>query len=243
MRSVGTFVIKEQRKFSYKIIIVICVCIAFIIAGWYFGNQNIKDYVSSFLGDIQQVPQPSIIMPADQGIEMSLREQVNMLQRNAQLDHETLTQAQQQLVDAQNKIYHLQQELKFYESIMDAAKRVDGLSIQGLRILASSQPLSYRCSLVLINVVEDDKVVEGTVDLSLQGVEGGKSKILNIRDVLLSDTIDLAFSFKSFRRFNWHLLLPESFTPHQVVVRLYGKNKKTVKAEKIFEWIEVTEDL
>jgi hypothetical protein len=98
---------------------------------------------------------------------------------------------------------------------------------------------NYRFKLILTHVAKSDMVAEGTVEITLEGLQDGVAKVLNLTEVVLNPAIDLSFNFKNFKRFEGTMMIPEGFTPHRVTVRLQPKDTKLSKIKRVFDWSEM----
>ena len=164
-----------------------------------------------------------------------LRERVIVLERSTQIDTGTTVELQVAIRTLQDEVYKLKEELKFYQGIMEATRDSKGLNVQGLHIEAVSQN-QYRFKLILTQVTKNDIVAEGTMEVSLEGMQNGVSQVLSFLDVTQEQPTDLTFKFKHFKRFEGKLTLPDGFEPKRVVVQLQLKGKKQFEIKKVFDW-------
>lgn len=168
-----------------------------------------------------------------------LRERVIMLERTTQIDSQAAAEFHEDMKKLQDEIYTLKGELEFYQAIMTSTSTTQGLSIQGMQIEKLQVENNYHFKLILTHVAKSDKVVEGTVEINLEGLQSGVARVLNITDVVLNRAIDLSFNFKNFKRIEGNIMLPEGFTPHRVIVRLQPKDTKLSKIKRVFDWSEM----
>ncbi len=165
-----------------------------------------------------------------------LREQVLMMERNADLDRQTAALMQEEIKQSQDEIYRLTGELEFYQGIMDATRSAQGLNIHGIHVDSLPQKHSYRLKLVLTHVTKSVKVAAGLLDVSIEGVQNGSTNLLRLQDITLDDSLELSFKFRNFKRFESSLELPEDFTPHKVLVQLQPNDRKQAKIKRVFDW-------
>lgn len=168
-----------------------------------------------------------------------LRERVIMLERTTQIDSQAAAELLEEMKKLQDEIYTLKGELEFYQAIMTSTSTTPGLSIQGMQIDRLPVENNYRFKLILTHVAKSDKVAEGTVEITLEGIQDGVAKALNITEVVINPAIDLSFSFKNFKRFESNMMIPEGFTPHRVIVRLQPKDTNLSKIKRVFDWSEL----
>ena len=166
-----------------------------------------------------------------------LQEVVLMMEHTAGLDKETASLLQKDIQTLQDEIYQLKRELKFYQGIMNATGESTGLNIQGIHIQPLGQENSYRLKLVLTHVAKSSiKVAAGTMQVSIEGDQGGNSAQLDLNDVSLDETLDLSFNFRNFKRIECDIQLPVDFNPRRVFVLLMPKGKKESNINKVFDW-------
>ena len=167
---------------------------------------------------------------------LKLRESTTMMKEMDVMDKKTAGLLQDQIKELQGEIFKLKQELEFYHGIMDGARESSGLNIQGLSIRALKQHNTYRLNLVLTHVAKSVKVAEGTVDVSLEGEQNGKPRLLNLRDIALDTNLDFSLKFRNFKKFESDLILPDNFTPIRVKVIYTPRGATKAKIKKTFDW-------
>lgn len=169
-----------------------------------------------------------------------LKQRMAKLQINNNVDQQATVELQQEVVDLQNRIYKLTRELEFYRGIVSATRNVDGLTIQALMLEPTRTANQYRYKLVLTHVAKSDKVVEGTVTVALEGMEGGAKRTLHFKEVVRDKPVSLDYRFKHFKRFEGIVDLPSTFKPRRVRVQLLPKGNNHARLERVFEWPDVT---
>ena len=84
--------------------------------------------------------------------------------------------------------------------------------------------------------MNSDKVVSGTIELSVAGVQGSQAKRLPLKDLSDPGTSEIAFEFKYFQRLQGRLVLPPDFVPHQVYVKVNAIGSRPSQTEMLFGW-------
>jgi hypothetical protein len=168
-----------------------------------------------------------------------LNERIIMLERAAQMDTQAAANVHEEIKKLQDEIYRLKEELEFYHGIVTSTGSAEGLKIQGMQVKKLPEDRNYRFKLILTQVTKDDKVAEGLIKITLEGLQDGAAKELNITEVLLNSSIDLSFKFKHFKRLEGSMILPEGYTPYRVSVILHSRNTKFPDVKKVFNWSEM----
>ena len=230
----GQFVVKRHRPWQWALSIV---ALSMIIATltWLMLDKSHWSFIQSQLRENQEVKKLWQMNEALKKENTALRDKMLMLERTTSLDKQTAALLQNDIKNMQEDIYDLTRELEFYQGIMEAAGEVKGLSVHGIHVV-SLKNNAYRLKLILTNVARTDRVVEGNMEIYLDGVQNGASKRLDLKEVIAEKSVDLAFKFRNFKRFDTTIRLPDKFLPRQVVVWLLPKDKNKANIKKVFEW-------
>jgi hypothetical protein len=232
-------IVKQRRPFQLLLAVVILSLLISTVV-WFFLDENHWTYIESrhvAARESKQLWETNRRLIQE---NRKLNEKLIMLERAAQIDGQSAAQMQYEIRDLQDEIYRLRAELEFYEGIMTSARATDGLSIQGLYIEPMQEEQNYRFKLILTLVSKSDKVAEGMVEMTLEGLQDGAARVLNFEDLVLNLMPDLTFKFKNFKRLEGNMVLPEGFIPQRVIVRLHSKDKTLSNIERVFSWSETT---
>lgn len=232
-------VIKQHKPLHWFLIIVtLCVFLSFSI--WISLDNSHWVYIKSRITTGQE---SKTLWDSNTKLEnenKELREQLIKLERISQVDRQTAVNLQEDMRKLQDRIYRLKEELEFYQGIMDSASQVEGLNVQGLHIVPLSQPRSYRFKLILTHVTKSDKVTEGNIEITLEGMQDGSPKELDIGEVIVEKSFKLNYKFKHFKRLEGNVTLPEAFEPNTVSVRLQPRGEgASSKEARVFDWKSV----
>ena len=232
-------VIRHHRPYQI-LALVIGVSLVLSSAVWLMLDESHWSYIKSRISLGQESKR---LWAENRHLEdenSTLRERIIMLERMTQIDGQAAAELHEEMKKLQDETYKLKEELEFYQAIMTSTGSSEGLSIQGMRIARLAEGNNYSFKLILTHVAKSDKVAEGTIEISLEGLQDGVARVLNITDVILNPAIDLSFNFKNFKRFEGNMMLPDGFKPHRVIVKLQPKDAKLSKIKRVFDWSELT---
>jgi len=167
--------------------------------------------------------------------ESELEAQVALLQRGRQIDGIATEEAKLQIRELQQEMLELGEEIAFYRGIVAPNEAKTGLRIQRFELLPLTEDKLFHYRLVLTQVLKNNQVTQGGVEVTLQGVEQGMPKDYQLEDVVAQPFKDLKFRFKYFQKFEGDILLPESFVPHSVEVRVKPAKARNPIVES-FDW-------
>lgn len=164
---------------------------------------------------------------------IELREQIAILERANQIDKKAYLDVDEYLLALQSENFSLKEEVAFYRGIL-SSPRSNGLGIQSFQVQQGSHGVLYRYRLVLTQDMKSDKVVSGTVDLSIAGEQDGLTKRLSSEDLRGGDNRVIEFQFKHFQKIEGTFSLPRGFSPRSVSVQVMGDGETVT--EKTFDW-------
>ncbi len=228
-------VIKKHRPMEI-ILAVVLLSVTISVATWilldlshwhFIKNQLFRNEDTRLLWDVNQSLEKE---------NKLLREQVVILERSTQIDIQAAARLQNEMQTLQDQVYRLKGELEFYDGIMSATTDSKGLNVQGFHVEATGQEGIYHFKLVLTNVAKSDKVIEVTMDMSIEGMNKSGSRILSLDQVTAGSKLNRDIKFKNFERIEGNLNFPEGFTPLRVVVELRQKGAQKSTLKRIFEW-------
>jgi uncharacterized protein DUF6776 len=228
-------VVKKHRPLEI-ILAVVLFSAAISILVWLFLDANHWRFIKS---QLSQSEDSRLLWDVNQGLESEnkqLREQVVILERSTQIDNQAAASLQNDIRALQDQVYRLKGELEFYEGIMSATTDSKGLNVQGLHIEATEQDRLYHFKLVLTNVAKSDKIIEVTIDMSIEGMNEAGSQVLSLDQVNAGSKLNRDIKFKNFERIEGNLNFPEGFKPLRVVVDLRQKGARKSTVKRVFEW-------
>jgi hypothetical protein len=98
----------------------------------------------------------------------------------------------------------------------------------------------FRFKLVLSQLRKNDRVIRGSAQLYIEGIQGEEQKKLTLQDLTMGKTREFKLKFKYFQNIEADLVLPDGFIPSRVLLDVIpiGKNRPRIK--KTFDWSAIT---
>ena len=175
------------------------------------------------------------------GENKELRDRIVILEQNNQVDKRAAALLQEKLVNSQEEIFQLRKDLEFYQGIIDATGDANSPGVHGSRIKRLTHAHGYRLELIFLNIGNTDRMVEGKIDVVLEGILDSTVKRLSLSALSLDDARAYNVKFRNFQRFENNFILPENFEPQRVFVSLYLYDQEETGFEKVFDWPETDE--
>lgn len=234
-RPVSRLVVKSHRPLQFSAAVVILSALVALVT-WLLLDQS---HWSLIRDRISQSRQHKLLWDVNRALEEengALREQVLRLERTTDLDTRTAGMLQEEIRELQEEVFRLKAELQFYQGIMEAAGEVKGLDVHDIHVRKLSPERTFRLKLILTNVANPQKDAEGTLGISIEGIDKGATRVFTLQDVALDRSLDVSFKFRNFKRFESTVRLPPGFSPQRVFVELQPRDGKQAKIRKVFDW-------
>jgi hypothetical protein len=166
-----------------------------------------------------------------------LKQEIALLQTHQDIDREAYQVVEANLGDLQKKIQEQRDAIAFYRGIVSPADGGRGLRVQDLKLTKGKDERQYHVRLVLVQVMQHDRSVNGKVDFSIEGAQDGVDVTYALEQLLPAEA-DSAwpFSFRYFQDFDRELVLPAGFTPEKINVEVVSHTKSIASVKQSFRW-------
>jgi hypothetical protein len=167
----------------------------------------------------------------------TLKDQIAVLETHRDIDREAYKQVEANLANLEQKIQEQTDAIAFYRGIVSPSDGQSGLRVQDFQLTRTASEREYSIRLVLVQAMKHDRKVSGNVKMTIDGELDGVAKSYPITE-LLPEGADRAwkFSFRYFQDFDRLVVLPDGFTPLQVVVAVESSTRSIGSIEETFTW-------
>lgn len=228
-------VVKAHRPWVTRLIWVLAL-VALLIAGWTvfeFGRYSAK-YDSA---EARRAEESFVEIRDALSTEIeTLREEKAVLKRAAQIERQAYNELDATLKALQSEILELKEELAFYRGIVSPRDASRGLRLQKFTFTENGHSRSFRYKVVLSQVLKNDRLARGKVQLVFEGLSNNQPKILKLRDVTEKRINELTYKFKYFQNIEGNIEIPEGFTASRIILRIFPRGRKKDMIEKTFDW-------
>ncbi|MCI0750187.1 MAG: hypothetical protein L0Y32_06570, partial [Nevskiales bacterium] len=169
----------------------------------------------------------------------SLKDQIVYQQRSQEIDRQACGTVQASLTALQDEVADLQEQVAFYRGIVSPEDSRAGVRIYEFRVYPTATPEVFRYGLVLIQSVRHDRRTAGHVEVTLEGLQFGKTQTRRLSELMLTGERELQFSFKYFEEFGGEFRLPDGFRPLRAVVTVLPRGGTAPKIEDGYEWSKI----
>lgn len=224
---------RPWRSFFRRLMALLLIVISAASGYWYgrYRGFQIEDQAVAQVERLkEELQQKNVLLQ-----ESTLR--VATLEKGAEVDQKATEGVRQVVKDLKDQIAALQEEVTLYKGIMAPSATNSGLQIQEFTLDSTSEPQRFRFKLMLTQVGDNNRFIQGFVGVNVVGVLNGQVTSIPLMD--LSDDIDrldIRFRYRYFQDVNGELKLPDGFVPEQVQVVAQATGNKAKRLEKTFDW-------
>ncbi|MGD8711428.1 MAG: hypothetical protein PVG50_01185, partial [Thiohalophilus sp.] len=136
----------------------------------------------------------------------------------------------------QSEILELKEELAFYRGIVSPREASTGLQLQKFSIEPDGSPQRLRYRVVLTQVLGNDRLARGQVQLQLEGLQDNEPRSLSLRDVTEKSVNELDYRFKYFQKLEGAITLPDNFSLLRATLRILPRGSERNSFEKTIDW-------
>lgn len=214
------------------VVVVLIVVISYLV----FEFGRIKGGYDIVESDNQEQMYEDRIMQLEDEIA-DLKQQVAIQETHRAVDKEAYKEVEASLLTLQAKIQEQNEAIGFYRGIVSPADGKAGLRVQDLKLTRSDAERQFNVRVVLIQARKHDRKVSGAVDLSVIGELNGVETTYTLAQLLAPDEQrDWPFSFRYFQDFERALVLPDGFTPENIIVQVRSTTRSIESIEQSFAW-------
>lgn len=162
----------------------------------------------------------------------ALRAQVATAELARDVDHKAYSEVEQTLADLQAQISKQREELAFYRGIVSPEDGVGALRVQRFEIQRGNSIRHFRLRLVLMQSMNQERPISGTVLVRIEGTQGEEVRQLALNEVGGETRRDgrVAFQLRYFQNLEHDIELPEGFYPRAVTVEVQAARQEPVTA-------------
>jgi hypothetical protein len=226
--------VKHHNPWKTRVFILLGL-LALGVGGWsLFDYGRYQAGYDSAEYDLEQLRLVAMVDELQDEIE-KLREQKAQLERAAQIERQAYNELDTNLKLLQGEILELKEELAFYRGIVSPRDASRGLRLQRFS-LEPNGLRSYRYTVVLTQVLKNDRLASGRVKFLIDGLQGNESKTLDLAALSENSVKELDYRFKYFQNLEGDLVLPKGFKPMRATAQILPGGRQEDMIEKTIDW-------
>lgn len=216
------YVVRVNRVKRAWSIALVAACIVAVPVVTYFGTLWYSGYSSSELKKI--VEQQASQIDGLQADVISLKQLNANADLSLEVDRNSLEQMRQEMVDSQTQIEILQEQVKFYQSLMDPNPEKGGVYIETVSVEPASFEGEYSYNIVIAQRSSNHKRIKGKMEVEFISELNSEEVQTFALSELTENGNPLPLGFKFFQQVDGDVSLPDDFnlTKVRVVVQLDG---------------------
>lgn len=157
------------------------------------------------------------------------------LQRELEVAQQSQVKIKDNLLTLHEQSQDLTEQVDLYKRIMSGNKADEQVLVENVQIRPIDNSNEYTLSLLLLQSSKNKNLLQGNIDLRLNGKLGNISKTLIYSKLAGSKNFPLAYKFRDFQKINEKIALPVNFKIDEVIIAVTDHNTKQTKTRN-FNW-------
>jgi hypothetical protein len=181
-------------------------------------------------------------------IRSGFEKQASTFQKTSRTIYQELLELQElksQIFQLQSELVTAREELTFYQQIVAPEKLSGPINLQSLKLFSTPNKQHYRYQIILVQTQQRRELLTGVVELSLDAQKGERLQTFSMKELSLSDSDPIRFSFRYFQTLEGVLIVPEGFDPLKIRLRaiLRGNQRKGESdIDEEFDWSDLLQE-
>jgi hypothetical protein len=138
--------------------------------------------------------------------------------------------------ELQAQVARQAQDLAFYRGIVVQGANAPEVAIREARVSRTARGDGYVLRLTLVQPARPDRVVNGTVAVTIEGRRAGRSARLDLAALTGGRLRQLDYSFRYFENLAPELRLPAGFEPERLVVEVRSVRREVAPVTRTLLW-------
>ena len=228
-------VVKRRSKHVIGALVLLLIALVASLL-WSSYQLGVDEGLSTRVWIVQERDDLAQKLKQSVSLTETYRREVAALKLADEIDLQADVGVQQTILDLQTQLARVQEEVQFYKGVMLPKVEDKGLRIERLRVENSGEPNRFKYNLLLTQVVNKYDYVQGDVEINLVGDEDNLGSNLPLGDISTQDQDSIRFRFRYFQNIDGELMLPDGFTPKEVMVVAQSTGRSSQRQERRFTW-------
>lgn len=169
-----------------------------------------------------------------------LRRELTMVKQAAEIDRESILTIRDQIKIFQDERLKMEEELAFLRGIVSTTSKKTVLKVQNFRLEPGLETRQFHYKFSVSQVINSGIVAKGKIELSVEGLQGGRTKLLSLNQVSPDDVESIKMRFRFFQNVEGKLLIPEGFEPATINIEVKPTGKKLAPVKETFNWSPIS---
>lgn len=167
-----------------------------------------------------------------------LRSQLAVLDRTRLVDQQVNEQAQATITELRGHIASLERDVTLYRQVMALENAAAEISVHTWELFATEVAHHYRYRLMLSQYGGGGGSVEGRLEVSLEGLQGGASASIPLSAVSAGlDNNEIPINFRYLHGLEGDLSLPVDFEPQKIHIQIHAGQPASRQLKQSIDWM------
>jgi len=222
----------NDRRFPWRIVLLLVLIVASLRVAYMVG------YRAASAGPPEQYDGRITDPGRAEKLEIErLRGELEVEKKRHELDEKALEMLRAELARDTMGLAELEQEVRFYRSLMAPASEQTGVSFRQPQLVPGVEENSVAFRFLIQQKANKHSLVKGTLTVQVRGLLGGQEVFYPLSEV--ADSIDepnIELRFRYFQALEGELTIPEGFEPQAIELNAAIAAPKKLTVADEFEW-------
>ena len=228
-------VVPYRPGYRFGLTVAVAVLFMAVMAAAYF----VGEYSASrrFAADEQENVRLQQALGSSLAELETLRAELAAIGRTSEMDRRANIEVQTTVTQLRQRVTQLEQDVAFYRQVMSPEVEQPSVVVAEWSLQPTTTPRVFRYQAVFRQAGTGETVLEGAATISVLGLIDGEEATLAIEDVYHGDGgFQGKLRFRYFQNLEGEIMIPESFSPTQVVVEATSRSPAQSAMSRIFNW-------
>lgn len=170
----------------------------------------------------------------------ALRRELTMVKQAAEIDRESIISIRNQIKQFQSERLKMEEELAFLRGIVSTSNKKHALRVQNFKLEPGLESRQYIYRFSVSQVINSGIVAKGVIELSIEGLQNGRSTRLSLAQVSQEQQDQIKMRFRYYQNVEGKLRLPDGFEPATIEINVKPSGSKLEAVKESFDWSPIS---
>lgn len=221
----------ERSRSGWRLLLLALIVLGVAAVAYVAGSKSFfGDIVSTSSSDVNKLALP------DSGLDAA-RNQLEVERKRHELDRRALEMVRSEIAGDKAQIAELEEELRFYRSLMTPGSIEKGVSLRAPELVQNSVSNKIALRIVVQQKARKHEMVKGKLIVRIIGDLAGQQVSYSLSELaegVESEAVTLQFRY--FQSVEGELLIPQGFEPKQISVTATTTKPQKTELGETYPW-------
>lgn len=224
----------RQRGSAVGVILLVIAGLSLVVASYFAGT---KSYFGDLPGDEAVISLSDTESGLDLDRSASMQNELAVQRKRHDLDRRALDLVRSEMASENERIAGLEEELRFYRSLMAPKRVMQGVSVRQPELVAKTRDRRFAFRIITQQNARKHELLKGALSVRVQGQLAGQEvsyPLSEVSDDVKEETVPLQFRY--FQALEGEIGLPIGFEPKAIAVLVKVTKPKKIEFREQYPW-------